>query len=160
MVERRPVVDGDEPFLRALYASTRPEVADWPDDARDAFLAQQFDAQRVGYSDMFPGSTHEMILFGGEPVGRVWVDRTERDCLIVDIALVPEWRRRGIGTDVVREILAVSDRDGVPTRAHVERTNLPSLAFWSRLGFREAVGDALFVEIVRPAGGHHADSAS
>jgi ribosomal protein S18 acetylase RimI-like enzyme len=99
-------------------------------------------------------------LFGGEPIGRVWVHRTDGDCLVADIALVPERRRQGIGTEVVQEIVAESDRDGVPTRAHVERANLPSLAFWSRLGFRETVGDALFVEIVRPVGGHHANSTS
>jgi GNAT superfamily N-acetyltransferase len=153
VVERRAVVDEDEPFLRALFASTRPEVADWPEPAREAFLAQQFAAQRAGWSEMFPGSAHELILFRGEPAGRVWVHRTEEDCLVVDIALVPERRRQGIGTEVVQEILAVSDRDGVPTRAHVERTNLPSLAFWSRLGFRETAGDALFIEITRAVGG-------
>ena len=160
MVERRAVVAADEPFLRALYASTRPEVADWPDAAREAFLAQQFEAQRRGWSEMFPGSVHELILFGGEPAGRIWVQRTDSQCLIVDLALVPERRRRGIGTEVVQEVLAVSDRDGVPTRGHVERTNTASLAFWLRLGFRETVGDPLFVGIERPVGGDHANSAS
>jgi ribosomal protein S18 acetylase RimI-like enzyme len=75
------------------------------------------------------------------------------DCLVVDIAIVPELRRSGIGTAVVREIVAQSDRNGVPTRGHVELTNSASLAFWMRLGFREGASDALFVEIVRPAGG-------
>ena len=153
MIERRAVVEADEPFLRALYASTRPEVADWPDEPREAFLAQQFHAQRAGYTEMFPGSVHELIVVDGEPAGRVWVHRTDDDCLVVDIAIAPERRRRGIGTAVVGEIVARSDRDGVPTRGHVERTNSASLAFWKRLGFREGASDALFVEIVRPAGG-------
>lgn len=150
-VERRPAVAADEPFLRALYASTRPEVAAWPDEPRGAFLAQQFEAQRTGWSQMFPGSEHDVIAVGGRPAGRVWVYWSAEECLIVDLALLPEHRRQGIGTQVVRELLADVDAQGLRARAHVERTNTPSLAFWTRLGFRETGGDALFVEIERPA---------
>lgn len=151
MVERRPAAPADEPFLRALFASTRPEVADWPDEPREAFLAQQFEAQRTGWGQMFPGSVHELILADGHAAGRVWSHRTGGECLIVDLALLPQYRRRGIGTQVVHELLAEADREGFSARAHVERTNAPSLAFWTRLGFREIGGDALFVEIGRPA---------
>jgi ribosomal protein S18 acetylase RimI-like enzyme len=154
-VERRPAAVADEPFLRALYASTRPEVAGWPDEPREAFLAQQFDAQRTGWGEMFPDSRHDVIVVGERPVGRVWVHWPAAECLIVDLALLPEHRRQGIGTQVVEELLVDADRAGVPARAHVERTNTPSLAFWTRLGFREVAGDALFIEIERPVGAPH-----
>jgi ribosomal protein S18 acetylase RimI-like enzyme len=149
-VERRPAVAADEPFLRDLYASTRPEVADWLDEPREAFLAHQFEAQRTGWGQTFPGSRHDVIAIDGRAVGRVWVYSSDDECLIVDLALLPEYRRQGIGTGVVEELLAEADRAGVPVRAHVERMNTPSLAFWTRLGFREIGGDALFVEIERP----------
>jgi ribosomal protein S18 acetylase RimI-like enzyme len=154
-IDRRPAVEADEPFLRELYASTRPEVADWPDEPRATFLAQQFEAQRAGWSETFPGSQHDVIAIGENAVGRVWVYWAASECLIVDLALLPEHRRRGIGTQIVSELLAQADRAGVPARAHVERTNTPSLAFWTRLGFCEIGGDALFVEIGRPSGGAH-----
>jgi ribosomal protein S18 acetylase RimI-like enzyme len=147
--ERRPAVEADEQFLRDLYASTRPEVADWPDEAREAFLAHQFEAQRSGWGHTFPGSDHEVIVLGDRPVGRVWVHWSDVECLIVDLALLPEHRRQGIGREVVEELLADADRDGVPARAHVERANGASLAFWTALGFQEIGGDALFVEIAR-----------
>jgi GNAT superfamily N-acetyltransferase len=149
-VARRSAVAADEPFLRELYASTRPEVAGWPDEPRTAFLSQQFEAQRTGWSQMFPGSAHDVIVVDDGAVGRVWVHSSATECLIVDLALLPEHRRQGIGTEVVAEILADADRAGVPARAHVERTNTASLAFWTRLGFRETGGDALFIEIERP----------
>ena len=148
-VERRAAAETDEPFLRDLYASTRPEVADWPDEPREAFLAHQFEAQRTGWSTTFPGSRHEVFLVDGRPIGRVWLDWSATDCLIVDLALLPEHRRQGIGTQIVAELLAEADKAGVPVRAHVERMNTPSLAFWTRLGFEEIGGDALFVEIQR-----------
>lgn len=150
-VGRRPAVAADEPFLRELYASTRPEVAGWPDEPRAAFLAQQFEAQRTGWGEMFPGSVHDVIVLDERAIGRVWVHSSAEQCLIVDLALLPEHRRQGIGTQVVEEILAESARAGVPTRGHVERMNTASLAFWTRLGFRETGGDPLFIEIERPA---------
>jgi ribosomal protein S18 acetylase RimI-like enzyme len=158
-VERRPAAEADEPFLRALYASTRPEVAAWPAEPREAFLAQQFEAQRTGWGVMFPGSRHDVIVLAERPIGRVWVHWSGAECLIVDLALLPDHRRQGIGTQVVEEILVDADRAGVPTRAHVERTNTPSLAFWTRLGFGEVAADALFIEIERPPGAGH-DAAS
>ncbi len=150
-VERRAAADADEPFLRELYASTRPEVADWPDEPRGAFLAHQFDAQRSGWGEMFPGADHHVIVLDDRPIGRIWVYWTAADCLIVDLALLPEFRRRGIGTQVVEELLAEVDRAGLSTRAHVERMNTGSMAFWLRLGFRETASDALFIEIERAA---------
>ena len=146
---RRPAVEADEQFLRNLYASARPEVAGWPDEPREAFLAHQFEAQRTGWGHTFPGSEHEVILVGDRPVGRVWVYWSDVECLIVDLTLLPEHRRQGIGTQVVEELLAGADRAGMLARAHVERTNAPSFAFWARLGFQEIGGDALFIEIAR-----------
>lgn len=154
-IARRRAAETDEPFLRVLYASTRPEVAKWPEPLREAFLAQQFEAQRTGWTTTFPGARHDVILLGEVPIGRVWEYWPGDECLIVDLALLPEQRRQGIGTQIVEQILAEADRAGVPVRAHVERMNTPSFAFWTRLGFTEIGGDELFAEIGRPAGGFH-----
>lgn len=154
-VARRDAAETDEPFLRLLFASTRPEVADWPDGLREAFLAQQFEAQRTGWGEMFPDARHDVILLGDVPVGRVWVYWPGDECLIVDLALLPEHRRQGIGTRIVEKLLAEADAAGVPARAHVERLNTPSFAFWTRLGFTEIGGDELFAEIGRPPGADH-----
>ena len=99
------------------------------------------------------------VMLGERPVGRIWVDWSDA-CLIVDLALLPEHRRQGIGTRVVEEVLARADRAGLPARAHVERMNGPGLAFWVRLGFEETGGDVMYSEIERPAGGPHAPGSS
>jgi GNAT superfamily N-acetyltransferase len=148
-IERRAATAADEPFLRVLYASTRPEVAAWPDEPREAFLAQQFEAQRKGWTASFPGSEHDVLEVDGVSVGRIWLHWSATACLVVDISLLPEHRRSGLGTEVMRDTIAAADRAGVPVRGHVERTNLPSVAFWMNLGFRETAGDALFIEIER-----------
>jgi GNAT superfamily N-acetyltransferase len=146
-IERRAATAADEPFLRRLYASTRPEVADWPDEMREAFLAQQFEAQRTGWTATFPGSEHDVLEVGDVAVGRIWVYWTPTDCLIVDLALLPEHRRQGFGAEIVGEVIAAAARAGVPVHGHVERMNPDGLAFWTKLGFRESGSDELFIEI-------------
>ena len=60
----------------------------------------QFSAQQTGYASRFPESEHTIILNDGTPVGRVWIARTSNDIRIVDISLLPQYRRHGIGTAV------------------------------------------------------------
>ncbi len=69
---------------------------------------------------------------------------------MVDLTLLPEQRRSGIGTQVLGEVFAEADRRRVPVRATVERTNVPSLAFSAWVGFVVVAEDPVFVSIERP----------
>jgi ribosomal protein S18 acetylase RimI-like enzyme len=66
---------------------------------------------------------------------------------VIDIALLPEFRRRGIGTALLRALLEEGAARDLPVRIHVERLN-PALALYERLGFRllEDRGVYLFLE--------------
>jgi ribosomal protein S18 acetylase RimI-like enzyme len=70
--------------------------------------------------------------------------------VFVDLTLVPEQQRGGIGTRVMREILAEADVRNLPVRVTVERTNAPSLAFCARFGFDVVAEDAVYVALLRP----------
>jgi len=74
------------------------------------------------------------VLDGGAPVGRLYVARTSGEVRILDLALLPERRNMGIGTRLLRDLIAESNRDGVPVRIWVETFN-PSLRLFERLGF-------------------------
>ena len=155
MLERRPAAAGDEGFLRELYATTRPEVAAWALEEREAFLDLQFRAQRQAYEARFPGSAHELILLDGRAVGRVWIAWLPDECRIVDLVLLPEHRRSGIGTRIVGEILAEAGRRDLCARLTVERTNAPALRFWARHGFTVIGDDPVYLALERPGTGAH-----
>jgi GNAT superfamily N-acetyltransferase len=91
-----------------------------------------------------------VLLLDGRPVGRLWVAWPPDACVLVDMILLPEHRRAGLGTLVVADVLAEADRRSVPVRLTVERTNAPSLAFCARLGFSETGGDEVYVRLERP----------
>jgi ribosomal protein S18 acetylase RimI-like enzyme len=74
------------------------------------------------------------------PVGWLVVHKTAAEIHVVDIAVMPERRGSGIGTIVLEELLAESDRNGIPVRLSVNVTN-PAARLYERLGFRRTGGN-------------------
>lgn len=146
----RPIVPSDESFLCQVYASTRLDelaATDWTDDQKTAFLQMQFVAQHKFYQDNYIDTDFLVILHDDTPVGRLYVARWRDEIRIVDIALLPAYRGTGIGTTILRDLLAEADAAGKPVRIHVEREN-PALRLYQRLGFVmiEDKGVYLFME--------------
>lgn len=67
-----------------------------------------------------------------------WI--VDREVQILNVAVHPDWRRRGVGRWIVEEVLREARRRHV-TRATLEvrRHNLPAIVLYERLGF-ERVG--------------------
>jgi len=138
----RPIRPDDEAFLFQVYASTRAEELaplPWDESQKTAFLRMQFDAQHRYYQAQFPQAAFAVILRDGRPAGRLYVERRPDEVRIIDIALLPEHRRAGLGSSLLKDLLAEADRAGQPIRIHVERFN-PALRLYHRLGFTQ-VGD-------------------
>jgi ribosomal protein S18 acetylase RimI-like enzyme len=151
----RPVAEGDESFLYQVYASTRQEElapVPWTEAQKAAFLRMQFEAQRRHYRENYPDAAFLVILRGGRPAGRLYVDRRPEGIRIIDIALLPEHRGVGIGTALLAEILAEGDREGKPVSLHVEHFN-PALRLYERLGFRRIEDTGVYYLLERPPGG-------
>ena len=135
----RPITPEDTEFLYTVYAQTRTEelaIVDWTESQKDAFLRVQFDAQHQAYQETYRGGDFQVILRDGEPIGRLYLARWAREIRIVDIALLPEHRRAGIGSTILKDILAEGARSGKRVSIHVEMFN-PALALYERLGFRK-----------------------
>jgi len=64
----------------------------------------QFAAQDAHYRRHYPNTQYSIIEVQGVSAGRLYVDRCEKEIRIIDIALLPEHRRAGIGTKLLREL--------------------------------------------------------
>jgi ribosomal protein S18 acetylase RimI-like enzyme len=143
----RPIASADEPFLRSVYASTRQQelaVVPWDDAQKTAFLRMQFDAQHAYYQEQYAGASFDVILVDGQPGGRLYVERISDEFRIIDIALLPEFCNRGIGSSLLRQLQAEARAAGKPLRIHVERFN-PALRLYERLGFRQVADRAVYL---------------
>lgn len=146
----RPIVPNDRSFLLAVYASSRePELAtvDWDAAQKAAFVRMQFEAQHAYYQEHYAGAAFDVILVDGQQAGRLYVARADDEIRIVDIALLPEYCNRGIGTMLLRGLQSEAAAAGKPLRIHVERFN-PALRLYERLGFHPIAdrGVYLFME--------------
>lgn len=123
----------------------------WPQAQIDAFLEMQFEAQHRHYHGSYTDTAWDVILVDGEPAGRLYVARWEDQIRIVDIALLPEYRGRGIGEGLIRELFEEADASGRPVRIHVEMNN-PAMTLYRRLGFTP-IGEpsGIYLELERPA---------
>jgi ribosomal protein S18 acetylase RimI-like enzyme len=148
--ELRPIASDDAELLLRIYASTRAEElapVPWNEAQKAAFLRQQFEAQHAHYQQHYAGASFDLVLVDGQPVGRLYVARWPREIRLVDVALLPAWRGRGLGSALLGDLIAESRRCGKPLTIHVEHQN-PALRLYERLGFerREDRGVYLFLE--------------
>jgi GNAT superfamily N-acetyltransferase len=142
----------DEGFLRELYASTRiGELASvgWSPAQTGEFLRMQFDLQRAHYRRHYPDASFLIVVIDGRPVGRLYVHYTRQDVRVLDIALVPDARGKGIGRGLLETVLEQAARLGAPVTLHVALGN-PARRLYERLGFRGVTQDALNVFMERP----------
>lgn len=134
----RPETDQDEEFLYRLYASTRAQemaVVEWSEQEKADFLQMQFKAQRMHYREHYRETRFDVIELDGEAVGRLYVARWPKEMIIIDIALLPQHRGRGLGGSLMRELLAEAEAEGKTVSLHVEPYN-PAMRLYQRLGFQ------------------------
>lgn len=152
----RPITDADTGFLYDLYASTRAEEmanTGWSDRQKKEFLTMQFNLQHTQYLGNYPGASFEIILLDNLPIGRLYVDRREKEIRILDLSLMPESRGRGIGTTIFKHLISEANEKKLPLNLHVLRNN-PALKLYERLGFKKAAeNDFYFLMEIVPGTG-------
>lgn len=134
----RPATAEDREFLLRVYAATREEelaMTDWKADEKARFVRMQFDAQDAYYREHYPGAQFFVIEVDGRPAGRLYLHHRPDEIRLMDIALVPEHRNGGVGTSILRDLLAQARAEGKGVGIHVEKHN-PAMRLYERLGFR------------------------
>ncbi len=112
-------------------------------------LASIAEIERRVFSDPWPETGFAALLgpftfvaagATGHPVGYVFGHRVLDEGEILNLAVAPEYARRGIGTELVKTVLEAFERAGVrQVFLEVRESNAGARAFYQRLGF-EPVG--------------------
>ncbi|MEM8696427.1 MAG: GNAT family N-acetyltransferase [Pseudomonadota bacterium] len=141
-VTLRPATEGDLRFLSALYASTRQEELaplPWSETEKAAFLDMQFRAQHSHYHEHYPDALWLIVEHGDVDIGRLYLEYWPSEHRIIDIALMPDARGKGIGQTLLRDVMKGARAEGKTVGIHVEKAN-PAMRLYRRLGF-ETVED-------------------
>lgn len=145
----------DEAFLRRLHDAVRaPELllAPWSAEQKDAFLADQYRLQQAHYRQTRPNADYWVIEQKTppraiRPIGRMSLDRTEPEWRLMEIALLPERRNRGLGSELIGWVQQAAHHAGAEAvTLHVVTSNRSAHRLYVRLGF---------VEVPSPLETHH-----
>jgi ribosomal protein S18 acetylase RimI-like enzyme len=133
----RRIGEADMKFLSRVYTSTRVEElagATMSDEAQAAFLDMQFRAQHAHYQKYYPQADWLVIERDGEDIGRLYIERWPTQHRIIDISLLPEYRGKGAGEALLRDLMDEAAGEARAVSIHVEKTN-PAMTLYRRLGF-------------------------
>ncbi len=137
----RAYEEQDIDFLKKVYYSTREEemkrVPEWTYEMKEAFLLQQFEAQRQYYEKNYPSAAFYVVQYKGIKAGRLYItDDFENTIRIIDIALLPAFQRIGIGSKLLKAIQEKGRQLQRDVTIHVESFN-PAKAWYEKLGFKK-----------------------
>ena len=137
-VTLRPVTQADDQFLLELYRSTRADElgqVEWEEGQKELFVRWQFDMQRREYDARFPAARYQLILIDGDLAGRIWVGEDEEQIRLLDIALLPQFQKRGAGTILLKRLMKEAASARKLLRHMVFVLNNDAHRFYERLGF-------------------------
>lgn len=126
---RRPANESDRDAARRIHhdayrAVVERQFGPWDEVTQDQFFA-----------DDWKGAAFDVLLIDGVPVGYLSVEHRAVDVHVREIVLTPAVQGRGIGTEILREIIEQAEGRDVPVRLATFHQNRAS-ALFQRLGFQ------------------------
>jgi ribosomal protein S18 acetylase RimI-like enzyme len=145
----RPATAEDAAFQFQVYASTRSEelaALGWPAAQQEAFLRMQYNIRRQSYQAAYPDAERSILLAEGAPAGTAIVWRAPAEIQLVDVAFLPEFRSRGLGTRFLDRLIGEARRSALPLRLSVLRGN-PAARLYERMGFVTRSTSSMYIEM-------------
>jgi ribosomal protein S18 acetylase RimI-like enzyme len=128
----------DAQLLFELYAGTREQemtLAGLDERQAEAFLKQQHMLREAHYAEHFPADRPQIVVLNGNSAGRLYVHENGSTFQLVDIALLPAWRGRGVGTRLIQQLQHEAAGQGKPIELHVDMNNPTAQRLYTRMGF-------------------------
>ncbi|PLP95596.1 GNAT family N-acetyltransferase [Pseudomonas sp. FFUP_PS_473] len=155
-VKLRALEADDMDFIEHLYATSRADEmshSGWPAEQIAAFLKMQFHAQHVYYQEHFAGSDFLIIEVEAQRVGRIYTWFGKTCVTLIDIALLPEFQKNGIGSELLEDLLCRADESELPIELSVEPYN-PALKLYERFGFQVINQTGVYLRMRREVPSH------
>ncbi|MGG4443988.1 GNAT family N-acetyltransferase [Brevibacillus fortis] len=103
--------------------------------------------QQQAYELQFPKAYYQLIVADTKRVGHLLIDRTENEWHLVDIALLREYRNKGIGSFVMKKLQDEAALQDKPLKLQVMKLNMASRLLYERLGFARTGEYGMHIEM-------------
>jgi ribosomal protein S18 acetylase RimI-like enzyme len=103
--------------------------------------------QRYDFERRFQQYLVSIIEADGRDAGCLWVESSPDSIYLADFQVLPELQGRGIGTSVLRALIAEATARGVPVELSVLQMNPRARRLYERLGFRVTEESGPFIRM-------------
>ena len=128
----RPATVADYAFLADLHRQTLADYAAQTWGWDEARLLAEFRQE-------FAGAVRQVVCLGRHEIGSLVVEDEGASLFLDYLAILPTYQSRGMGTQLIQQLLDEAASRGIPVHLHVLKCN-PAKALYERLGFH-VVGD-------------------
>jgi ribosomal protein S18 acetylase RimI-like enzyme len=138
----------DAAFLAALYLATRPDLdaLPVPRSVIEGIARHQQQLQVAAYAQRYPVAETWLLTDGKEALGRVVLDWTSDTLRVVDLAVAPHARRRGVARTVLGALQdACLGQRTMTLRVRCE--NIAARALYAACGFAVMRDDGATLEL-------------
>lgn len=143
----RPVQPSDADFLYEMFVASRErELAPLPSPMRDVLARQQYDVYRRGMGADYPDAHQLIVCAGANRAGMLFLAERPGVLWVIDLALHPERRNRGLGSAVLGRLMDTCRKSGRVLRGSVAPHN-PARRLYARLGIRECDASQGYIQL-------------
>ncbi len=133
----REEVETDAEFIASLYCEYRwqeLQEVPWDEAQKKSFLASQAKLQTDHYRRNYPGALYLIFETNQSPIGRLYLYASESEYRLMEVLFLAAYRGQGIGTRLIRALLAQAQLENRRVTLHVEPNN-PAQRLYRRMGF-------------------------
>jgi predicted acetyltransferase len=142
----RPAQPGDRVFAERVYFDTQRWIIErlfgWRGD----------EIERAKFAEAYDESNARIMALNAVDVGWLAVSRTDESFELEGIYIANDHQRKGLGSEIVRQLIEKAEEAGVPVRLSTAKIN-PARLLYRRFGFVDVREDEFKVYMERPVGG-------
>jgi ribosomal protein S18 acetylase RimI-like enzyme len=146
-VSLRDATKADDEVLFSLFAVSRADllvaIAGLDDQQRESLMRLQFQAQQAQYRGHYPNARQDLVVMHGDIIGQIQIAVLDDELRLVDLSLLPEYRNRGFGGALLRDLLEEAADANKRVILHVSQGN-PAARLYERYGFSHAGDQGIY----------------
>ncbi len=109
---------------KEAYKPYVEQIWGWDEDWQYNFFKENLEIEKIN-----------IVMIDNEPVGFISIDYRADLIFGESIAILPEYQSKGIGTNIISELIAESKQLAVPFYIQVFKVNTRARVLYERLGF-------------------------
>ena len=154
----RPARTDDEEFLNRLFYSVyleKLQLVALSAEEKKTLVELMYQSFTRHYNSVAPASDDRLVLLDNESIGRMILLHLREEIRLADLAILPQYRCRGIGSALIGQLQTESTMSKRPIRLQVARFDR-ALRLYQRLGFYkiDVAGPYLHLEWSSKRPGH------